>query len=181
MVLSGLAGIMLLGGADQEVSKAEATGVLGRMVHDSSGQQVGRVVDVVVDPSGTARAIVVDTGGFMGLGARRVAVNWNLVHVPPPGSKDDGINIDLSDDQVKSAPEYTDRSKPAPIVGGSIEPSLKPADLAAKSSADAAAKPSGDTATKMSADPAAKPSADPAAKPSADPAAKPSADPAAKP
>ena len=52
MAVAGLAAMVLLGAADQEVKKAEATGVLGRMVHDSSGQQVGRVVDVVVDPSG---------------------------------------------------------------------------------------------------------------------------------
>jgi sporulation protein YlmC with PRC-barrel domain len=126
LALSGLMAMVLLGGADQELSKAEATGVLGRMVHDSSGQQVGRVVDVIVDPTGAARAIVVDTGGFMGVGARRVAVNWNFVHVPPPGSADDNVNIDLSDDQVKSAPEYTDRTKPATIVGLPTDPAAKP-------------------------------------------------------
>jgi sporulation protein YlmC with PRC-barrel domain len=112
LLLSGLLAGVLLGGAEQELSQAEATGVLGRMVKDSSGQQVGRVVDVIVDPTGKPRAIVVDTGGFMGVGARRVAVAWDVTHVPPPGSKDGVVTIDLSDDQVKSAPEYTDRSKP---------------------------------------------------------------------
>jgi hypothetical protein len=96
------------------------------MVHDSSGAQVGRVVDVVVEPSGLPRAIVVDTGGFMGVGARRVAVAWQFVHVPPPASKDETINIDLSDDQVKSAPEYNDRTKPAAIVGLPTDPATKP-------------------------------------------------------
>jgi sporulation protein YlmC with PRC-barrel domain len=124
--LSGLLVALLLGAAGQEVTQAEATGVLGRMVHDSSGAQVGRVVDVVVEPSGLPRAIVVDTGGFMGVGARRVAVAWQFVHVPPPASKDDTINIDLSDDQVKSAPEYTDRTKPAKIVGLPTDPATKP-------------------------------------------------------
>jgi sporulation protein YlmC with PRC-barrel domain len=117
LLLSGLLAGVLLGGAEQELSQAEATGVLGRMVKDSSGQQVGRVVDVIVDPTGKPRAIVVDTGGFMGVGARRVAVAWDVTHVPPPGSKDGVVTIDLSDDQVKSAPEYTDRSKPVTIVG----------------------------------------------------------------
>jgi hypothetical protein len=96
------------------------------MVHDSSGQEVGRVVDVIVDPAGQPRAIVVDTGGFLGVGARRVAVDWASVHVPPPGSKDDTIAIDLGDDQVKSAPEYMDRSKPATIVGLPTDPATKP-------------------------------------------------------
>jgi sporulation protein YlmC with PRC-barrel domain len=126
LLLSGLLVAVLLGGADQQLSQAEATGVLGRMVHDSSGQEVGRVVDVIVDPSGVPRAIVVDTGGFMGVGARQVAVAWAFVHVPPPASKDETISIDLSDDQVKSAPEYTDRSKPATIVGLPTDPATKP-------------------------------------------------------
>ena len=117
---------LLLGVAAQELSQAEATGVLGRMVRDSNGDEVGRVVDVVVEPSGQPRAIVVDTGGFMGVGARRVAVAWDVTHVPPPGSKDESISIDLSTVQVKAAPEYTDRSKPATIVGLTADPAATP-------------------------------------------------------
>lgn len=116
----------MLGGAVQELRNADATGVLGRMVRDSSGQDVGRVVDVIVDPSGQPRAIVVDTGGFMGVGARRVAVAWAFVHVPPPSPTEDRIAIDLSDDQVKSAPEYIDRTKPATILGLPTDPATKP-------------------------------------------------------
>jgi hypothetical protein len=126
LLLCGLVAGIALGGADQELTEAQATGVLGRMVRDSSGQQVGRVVDVIVDPQGKPRAIVVDTGGFMGVGARRVAVAWEFAHVPPPGSKDESVAIDLTDAQVKSAPEYTDRSKPATIVGLPTDPAPKP-------------------------------------------------------
>ena len=44
------------------------------MVLDNDGKEIGRIVDVVVDPAGQPRAIVVDVGGFMGVGSRRVAV-----------------------------------------------------------------------------------------------------------
>ena len=100
-----------------ELTQAVATGVLGRMVHDSDGRDIGRIVDVVVDPSGQARAIVVDVGGFMGLGARRIAVSWSAVHVPPPGAAEKRVAIDMTDQQIQGAPDYTDRSKPAVIVG----------------------------------------------------------------
>jgi hypothetical protein len=122
LLLSGL----FLAGAGQELSQADATGVLGRMVRDSSLKEVGRIVDVVVDPAGKPRAIVVDTGGFMGVGARRVAVAWSVVHIPPPGSKDETVTIDLTDDQVETSPEYTDRSKPATIVGLPANPAATP-------------------------------------------------------
>ena len=99
------------------LTTADATGVLSRMVRDADGRDIGRIVDVVVDPSGQPRAIVIDVGGFMGLGNRHVAVDWSSAHIPPPGVPQKWITIDLTDQQVRSAPDYTDRSKPATIVG----------------------------------------------------------------
>ncbi len=113
--------VVLIAAADPEptpaLTQTMATGVLGRMVHDADGRDIGRIVDVVVDPDGQARAIVVDVGGFMGVGSRRVAVSWSSVHVPPPGAAEKRVAIDLTDKQIQSAPDYTDRSKPATIVG----------------------------------------------------------------
>ena len=100
-----------------ELTKADATGVLSRMVQDEGGKEVGRIVDVVVDPAGQPRAAVIDIGGFMGVGSRRVAVAWSAVHVPPPGAPDPRVSIDMTDEQIRDAPAYTDRSKPATIVG----------------------------------------------------------------
>lgn len=117
MVLGGVALLLMAADPAPELTKADATGVLSRMVRDGDGREIGRIVDVVVDPSGQPRAIVVDIGGFMGVGARRVAVSWPSVHVPPPGAEDKRVSIDLTDAQVRAAPDYTDRSKPATIVG----------------------------------------------------------------
>ena len=118
-----LAGLVLAGAgpaappAPAELTKADATGVLSRMVLDDGGRDIGRIVDVVVDPAGQPRAVVVDVGGFMGVGSRRVAVAWSAVHVPPPGAADPRVTIDMTDEQIRNAPTYNDRSKPATIVG----------------------------------------------------------------
>ncbi len=105
----------------------QATGVLGRMVRDSDGKEIGRIVDVLVAPTGEPRAIVVDAGGYMGVGARRVAVAWDAVHVPPPGGTTEDVTIDMTDEQVRTAPSYTDRSKPATVVGPAVPASSGPA------------------------------------------------------
>ena len=110
-----------------ELTETDATGVLGRMVRDTDGKEIGRIVDVVVDPAGQSRAIVVDVGGFMGVGSRKVAVSWASVHVPPPGAADKRVTIDLSDEQVRAAPDYTDRSKPAVVVGPPVVDQPPPA------------------------------------------------------
>ena len=121
-VLVGAALLVMAADPVPEVTKADATGVLSRMVRDEDGKEIGRIVDVVVDPTGQPRAIVVDVGGYMGLGARRVAVSWPSVHVPALDAADKRVVIDLTDAQVRAAPEYTDRSKPATIVGPPAPP-----------------------------------------------------------
>ena len=127
-VMLALAALLMMA-ADPapELTQADATGVLSRMVRDADGKDIGRVVDVVVDPAGQPRAIVVDVGGFMGVGTRRVAVSWTTVHVPPPGAADKRLSTDLTDVQVRAAPDYTDRSKPAVIVGPPPMPAPLPA------------------------------------------------------
>jgi hypothetical protein len=48
---------------------------------------MGRIVDVVVDRTGQVRAAVIDLGGFLGVGSRKIAVDWNALSFPPPGEK----------------------------------------------------------------------------------------------
>jgi hypothetical protein len=68
-------------------------------------RQVGRIVDILIDQSGQVRAAVIDFGGFLGVGARRVVVDWSALHFAPADQRD-RITLDLSRDQVSAAPEY---------------------------------------------------------------------------
>ena len=42
-------------------------------------ENMGRIVDVIVDQAGTARAAIIDFGGFLGVGSRKIAVDWNAL------------------------------------------------------------------------------------------------------
>jgi hypothetical protein len=100
-------------------------GILGKEVRSTAGESMGRVVDVLVDRNGKARGAVIDFGGFLGVGSRKVVVEWSALHFDP-SAKVDRITIDLNRDQVKAAPEYKD-GKPVMAVGslrvpGSREP-----------------------------------------------------------
>ena len=88
--------------------------VLGRQVRSSAGEDMGRVVNVVVDQSGQVRAAIIDFGGFLGVGNRKIAVDWNALHFAPGGK--DPIMLDLTRDQVKAAPEYKD-GRPLVLIG----------------------------------------------------------------
>ncbi|MBV8456362.1 MAG: PRC-barrel domain-containing protein, partial [Acetobacteraceae bacterium] len=99
------------------------------------GQQVGRVVDVLVDGKGDPKAAVIDFGGFFGVGSRKIAVQWDTLHFNP-GDKKYPVVLDLLPDQLKAAPAYKGETKPAPVVAPPWEgPANKPqaaAETAAK-------------------------------------------------
>ncbi|MBV9654510.1 MAG: PRC-barrel domain-containing protein [Acetobacteraceae bacterium] len=86
--------------------------VLGTQVTGQNGSTVGRLVDVLVDKAGSPQAAVLDVGGFMGVGSRRVAVPWRDLHFDP-ANKDATIAVSLSADQIKAAPEYKGPPRPA--------------------------------------------------------------------
>jgi hypothetical protein len=105
------------------LNKHEVEGVLGREVRSSTDENMGRIVDVLVDRSGEVRAAIIDFGGFLGLGSRKIAVDWNALHFPAPGKPGSRIALELTRDQVKAAPEYQE-GKPVVVLGslGKLEP-----------------------------------------------------------
>jgi len=84
---------------------------------------MGRIVDVIVDRAGGVRAAVIDFGGFLGVGSRKIVVDWNALHFGQIANKGDSISLELTKEQVKSAPEYKEDT-PIVVLGaaGSLQP-----------------------------------------------------------
>jgi hypothetical protein len=93
----------------------QAQGVLGKEVRSTADENMGRIVDVIVDRDGQVRAAVIDFGGFLGVGSRKIAVDWNAFRFPAEGSGKP-ITVELTRENVKGAPEY--KAKSAVIVLG---------------------------------------------------------------
>lgn len=98
------------------LGSSQAQGVLGREVRSMADENMGRIVDVIVDHAGQARAAIIDFGGFLGVGSRRIAVDWNALRFRPDSVKRDVITLELTRDQVKAAPEYKDK-QPVVVLG----------------------------------------------------------------
>ena len=88
--------------------------VLGKEVRSNAGESMGRIVDLLVDRSGQVRAAVIDFGGFLGVGSRKIVVDWNALHFS--NDQPDQISVDLTRDQVREAPEYKP-GKPVVMLG----------------------------------------------------------------
>jgi predicted O-methyltransferase YrrM len=75
--------------------------ILGRDVATAPDGDAGRIIDLLVDRDGTVRAAVVEFGGFLGIGTRKIAIEW-------PAFRFSGrvIAVDVSRDQIRAAPDY---------------------------------------------------------------------------
>jgi hypothetical protein len=105
------------------IGAREAHGVLGRDVRSPTDEDMGHIVDVIVDRAGVVRAAVIDFGGFLGVGSRKIVVDWNALHFGRIANKSDSITLELSKEQVNAAPEYKE-DKPIVVLGaaGNLEP-----------------------------------------------------------
>jgi hypothetical protein len=79
--------------------------ILGREVTNPKGEDLGRVVDVLADPQGRVRAAIIDFGGFLGVGTRRIAVDWPLLHFDS-NERDPPLILSVDRQKLQSAPEY---------------------------------------------------------------------------
>ena len=109
---------------DQEVSA-----ILGKNVRSNAGEDMGRIVDVIVSRDGQVRAAIIDFGGFLGIGTRKIAVDWRALNFAPAG-KPGAITLELTRNQVRLAPEYK-RGEPVVVVGPTGGPRAMPSSEAA--------------------------------------------------
>jgi hypothetical protein len=98
-------------------------GILGRTVQGADGKDMGRIVDIIVDPTGHVRAAIIDFGGFLGVGSRKIAVEWSALHFGDAFKHGGGLKLELTQDQLAPAPEYKE-GKPVVVIGstGALEP-----------------------------------------------------------
>jgi sporulation protein YlmC with PRC-barrel domain len=73
----------------------------------SDDKSIGTISDLVIDENGQIAAVIVDSGGFLGLGSKEVAVSWDSIE-RRLNEKGDGydFSIDTTKDALTEAPEF---------------------------------------------------------------------------
>ncbi len=99
----------------QLIYHGEATSILGKKVQGAAGEDMGRVVDLLVDADGQPRAAVIDFGGFLGVGSRKIAVDWHLLQFRPADQKAP-MQLSVTRAEVQAAPEFKEKNEPLQIV-----------------------------------------------------------------
>jgi hypothetical protein len=101
--------------ASQRLPQNYLFSVLGQKLYGSTGTEIGQIVEVLVAGSGRPRAVVVDVGGFLGLGTEKVAIDWQaLQFYGIDGQKT--VFADLSPKQLAGAPKYDPAARSVAVV-----------------------------------------------------------------
>jgi PRC-barrel domain len=82
-----------------------AKSVLGIEVRSSHEKNVGRIVDVLAGKGGAVEAAVVEFGGFLGIGTRKIAIAWSDLRFETEGNQLLAI-LDIPRDELRVAPDY---------------------------------------------------------------------------
>jgi hypothetical protein len=98
----------------------EVSGILGKEVLSATGEKMGRIIDVLVDRAGVARAAVIDFGGFLGVGSRKVAVDWNALHFGAEKGQP-RITLLLTREQLKAAPQIQEGKSIIILGAGDVD------------------------------------------------------------
>ena len=100
----------------EQLDGDQSTGLLGKKVVGPSGGDLGMMVDVIVDRSGRPQAAVIDFGGFLGVGSRKIAVDWELLQFDPH-AHNGRVTLNVDRNEVQGAPEYKADAASTEMVG----------------------------------------------------------------
>jgi hypothetical protein len=76
--------------------------IVGKDVYGADNRNMGEVEDVVMGANGQVESVLVDVGGFLGLGARRVAIPISQIQL----GEGDRLTTTMTEAQAKELPEY---------------------------------------------------------------------------
>lgn len=84
---------------------ASAEKLLGKNVYGKNDEKIGEVDDIILDPSsGQAKQLVVSSGGFLGIGEKKVAIDFNQAKW---NDADNRLHVaTLGRDDVKAMSEF---------------------------------------------------------------------------
>jgi PRC-barrel domain len=96
-------------------SKFKGTDVLG-----ADNKKIGDVSDMLFDKNGKIEAFVISVGGFLGMGAKEVALAPSSFDVVPgTNGGADKLKISMSQEQLKQAQNFKAYEPPRPTTTGS--------------------------------------------------------------
>ncbi|MCZ8547357.1 PRC-barrel domain-containing protein [Mesorhizobium qingshengii] len=116
------------------------TNIIGESVYNGTGddaENIGKVSDVVFDKDGMAKSVVIGVGGFLGVGAKNVAFDYDKLQWAEKNG-DRWLVAQTTKDELTAQPEFDSKPYgPAPAPAASTDATAP----AAPATTDTAQKP----------------------------------------
>ena len=88
------------------MQQLRADDLIGSDVYGANEDNIGNVGDILLTEDGSFDAIIVDVGGFLGIGAREVALGLDEVQFMRDGQDSWHVYTSYTQEQLEAAPEY---------------------------------------------------------------------------
>lgn len=98
--------VQLQGYQRAEPSTSSVDNLMSANVFGAGDTNIGNVQDVIASQGGEVEYIVLDIGGFLGLGAHTIALGMDEVSVLHNGGNDLRVYVDATREQLEQMPEY---------------------------------------------------------------------------
>ncbi len=76
-----------------------------KSVYNAAGKSIGELKDVLIDKDGKVTALVIGVGGFLGLGEKNVAVDFDYLQ-KNGGITPDRVTLGMSEEDLRNAPKF---------------------------------------------------------------------------
>lgn len=81
----------------------DANKLIGQSIYNTQEEKIGDVESVILNKDGKVRSVIVGVGGFLGLGSKSVAIDWDKLTVADNGER---VTAGLTKEELQALPEY---------------------------------------------------------------------------
>ena len=90
-----------------EVTEVSTEMLMGQSVYDVNDNDLGTVTDMIIDDAGAIRNVIIDFGGFLGMGSSQAAIGFDeLTILSTEGYSEVRLYVDATKEQIQALPQY---------------------------------------------------------------------------
>lgn len=89
------------------ITELSAETLVGKSVYGTSDISIGKINDLILNDKGTITNVIIDFGGFLGIGTSQVSVGFDeLAILANKGRTDIRVYVDATKEQIQAQPQY---------------------------------------------------------------------------
>ena len=89
-----------------QADEMRASKLIGTKVVNTANETVGDINEIILSKDGKIAAVVVGVGGFLGMGEREIAVDFNSIRKSRDSNNNLVLTMNASKDSLKAAPAW---------------------------------------------------------------------------